>query len=135
MSFARLKSSLSPMKMANITLKICSLALGSTSRRSLVRQLGLLIASNSIAQVIGGKVGSSSVYAWSDQGLCATIDLRVVELSLGIFIRGGGKKVIKHTLKTQATETTTLNDKDIYEQSFLKAVEIQGKYSLHGASG
>ena len=38
--------------------------------------------------------------------------------------KGGVSKVIKTHLKTKVTETTTANDKNIYEQGFIKAVEL-----------
>lgn len=59
------------------------------------------------------------------------VEGETINITLQLLIRGGGKKVIKHTLKTKATETTTLNNKDIYEQTFLKAVEIHGAQAIN----
>ena len=43
---------------------------------------------------------------------------------------GGPSKVIKTMLKTKVTETTTTNDKGIYEQGFLKAMDLHNAHGI-----
>ena len=43
---------------------------------------------------------------------------------------GGASKVIKTHLKTKTTETTTSNDKSVYEQGYLKALALHSAQSI-----